>query len=101
MKKLLVAGVFAALFAVSPASAQNPAYPTPDNNLTRSDDVDPSEAPYLNEEQGQPSSDFDYSVPPSNDGVIVDYGDTGSSAGESGEGEDEAEPPTDAYPPLH
>lgn len=85
MRNFLAFSAFAALFAASPAFAQNPAYPAPDNNLTRSDDVDPSEAPYLNEEQGRPSSDFDYSLAPSDDGVIVDYSDTGSSSAESGE----------------
>ncbi len=43
------------MLAAAPAHAQGPAYPTPDNNLTRSDDVDPADAPNLNQEYGQPS----------------------------------------------
>jgi hypothetical protein len=99
MKRLLVAGAFAGLIAASPATAQNPAYPTPDNNVTRSDDVDPSEAPYLNDEYGTPSSGLEYSQPSTDDGTIVDYGDTGASSGESGEGEEAPPLPPDALPP--
>ena len=64
--------------------------------MTRSDDVDPSQAPYLSEEPGRP--DFDYSLPPADDGVIVDYGSSGASTGESGEDEDDAGPPPQELP---
>jgi hypothetical protein len=99
MKRLLFAGAFASLVAASPAMAQNPAYPTPDNNTTRSDDVDPSEAPYLNDEYGRPSSGREYSLPPTDDGTINDQGDTGASSGENGEGEEAPPLPPDALPP--
>jgi len=98
MKRLLFAGAFASLMAASPAMAQNPAYPTPDTNMTRGDD-DPNEAPYLNDEYGTPSSQLEYSLPPSDDGTIIDYGDTGASSGESGEGEEAPPIPPDALPP--
>ncbi len=83
MKTLFGMSAVAALLAVSPASAQNAAYPTPDNNLTRSDDVDPSEAPYLNEEQGRPSTSSDYYVAAPED-PDVDDGSDGGSSGEAG-----------------
>ncbi len=82
MKMLLGMSAVAALLAVSPASAQNAAYPTPDNNLTRSDDVDPSEAPYLNEEQGRPSNSPDYAAVPEDSDV--DDGSDGAGSGEAG-----------------
>lgn len=97
MRFLVFSAAIACLVAATPAWPQNAAYPTPDNNLTRSDDVDPSEAPYLNEEQGQPSSD-DYARAPDADGIIIERGDEGAGSGESGEGPDEEAPP-DAPPP--
>jgi hypothetical protein len=96
MRTAILAGAFAALFAAAPAFAQSTAYPTPDNNMTRTDDVDPSEAPYMNEEQGQPS-EFEPSLTGPNDGIIVDDGGTGEGSGESGEGTD-LPPPPDAPP---
>jgi hypothetical protein len=92
MRTAILAGAFAALFAAVPAFAQSAAYPTPDNNFTRTDDVDPSEAPYMNEELGQPS-DSEPSLTGPNDGIIVDDGGTGEGSGESGEGTDLPPPP--------
>jgi hypothetical protein len=97
MRTAILASTFAALFAAAPAFAQSPAHPTPDNNVTRTDDVDPSEAPYVNEEQGQPS-EFDPSLPATNDGIVIDDGSTGAGSGESGEGTD-LRPPPDNSPP--
>jgi hypothetical protein len=98
MRTLVLPALIASLLAMSPAFAQNVAYPTPDNSLTRSDDVDPSQAPYLNDEQGRPSSD-DYAHAPDSDGIIIDRGSDGESSGESGVGPDEEAPPPDLPSP--
>ncbi len=98
MRVLAFPLAIACLAAAMPAWSQNAAYPTPDNNLTRSDDVDPREAPYLNDEQGRPSAD-DYARAPEADGIIIERGDEGAGSGESGEGPSEDAPESDAPPP--
>ena len=99
MRSAILATAFAALFAAAPAYAQSPAPTTPDNNVTRSDDGDPLEAPYVNEEGGQPS-EFDPSLPATNDGIVVDDGSTGAGSGESGEDSD-LRPPPEGSPPRN
>ncbi len=98
MRALTLPLAIACLAAATPAWSQNTAYPTPDNNLTRSDDVDPSEAPYLNDEQGRPSAD-DYARAPDTDGSIIERGDDGASSGESGEGPSEDAPESETPSP--
>jgi hypothetical protein len=56
MMKAPIAFALFAILGAAPLHAQGPAYPTPDNNITRSDDVDPDDAPNLNEEYGRPSN---------------------------------------------
>ena len=99
MRSAILATAFAALFAAAPAYAQSPAPSTPDNNVTRTDDGAPPEAPYVNEEGGQPS-EFDPSLPTTNDGIVIDDGSTGAGSGESGEDSD-LRPPPEGSPPRN
>lgn len=84
MKAMTAIAIFVMLGAL-PLHAQGPAYPTPDNNLTRSDDVDPEDAPKLNEEYGRPSN----LVPEGRYAEDEDFGD---------EDDDLVESPPPAYP---
>lgn len=90
MKILILSAAVMTSLAAPAAWAQNAAYRTPNNNVTRSDDVDPSEAPYLNEEYGMPSDDesADYSASVN-----------GAGSGESGLGEDDDDGPPGAPVP--
>jgi hypothetical protein len=92
MRKFLVTGAIGALVCATPVLAQGPAYPTPDNNVTRSDDVDPADAANLSEEHGLPS-DPDVLVVPEDVPSSA-----GSSTGETGDEEPDL-PPSDATPP--
>ena len=92
MGKFISAVVFGALVGIGPVFAQSPANPTPDNNTTRSNDVDPSDAPKLNQEPGQ-ASDPQVTVP-------NDQGANGSSAGEGGETQPATPPPPQDTPPA-
>ncbi len=72
MKPILFAAAAAVLFSVTPALAQGPAYPTPDNNLTRTDDVDPADAPNMNLEYGQPTDDDVVVAPDPGPDVVIE-----------------------------
>jgi hypothetical protein len=73
MKTLIAAAVAASLFAAFPAAAQGPAYSTPDNNMTRTDDVDPADAENMNLEYGR-STDDDAILVPDEPNVVIEPG---------------------------